>query len=110
MVDFHVIGHIAFSTFHRQQHHRHLPRFFLDLNDVAVLDQARRDIDPLTIDADVAMVDELTEEIQDKILSTIPMGRFGTPEDVAEAVVFLASDGASYITGQVLTIDGGMIA
>ena len=57
-----------------------------------------------------AMVDELTEETQDKILSTIPMGRFGTPEDVAEAVVFLASDGASYITGQVLTIDGGMIA
>ena len=59
---------------------------------------------------DTAMVDELTAETQDKILSTIPMGRFGTPEDVAEAVVFLASDGASYITGQVLTIDGGMIA
>ena len=59
---------------------------------------------------DTAMVDELTAETQDKILSTIPMGRFGRPEDVAEAVVFLASDGASYITGQVLTIDGGMIA
>ena len=57
-----------------------------------------------------AMVDELNEETQEKILSNIPMGRFGTPEDVAEAVVFLASDGASYITGQVLTIDGGMIA
>jgi 3-oxoacyl-[acyl-carrier protein] reductase len=57
-----------------------------------------------------AMVDELTEEVQEKILTTIPMGRFGTPEDVAEAVIFLASDGASYITGQVLTIDGGMIA
>jgi 3-oxoacyl-[acyl-carrier protein] reductase len=57
-----------------------------------------------------AMVDELSEETQGKILSTIPMGRFGTSEDVAEAVIFLASDGASYITGQVLTIDGGMIA
>jgi len=57
-----------------------------------------------------AMVDELTEKTQEKILTTIPMGRFGTPEDVAEAVIFLASDGASYITGQVLTIDGGMIA
>lgn len=57
-----------------------------------------------------AMVDELTEETQAKILDRIPMGRFGTPEDVAEAVVFLSSDGASYITGQVLTIDGGMIA
>ncbi len=57
-----------------------------------------------------AMVDELTEETQEKILARIPMGRFGTPEDVAEAVIFLCSDGASYITGQVLTIDGGMIA
>ena len=57
-----------------------------------------------------AMVEELSEETQAKILARIPMGRFGTPEDVAEAVVFLCSDGASYITGQVLTIDGGMIA
>ena len=56
------------------------------------------------------MVDELTEDTQAKILANIPMGRFGTPEDVAESVVFLCSDGASYITGQVLTIDGGMIA
>ena len=57
-----------------------------------------------------AMVDELSEDNQAKILANIPMGRFGTPEDVAEAVIFLCSDGASYITGQVLTIDGGMIA
>ena len=57
-----------------------------------------------------AMVAGLSEENQAKILARIPMGRFGTPEDVAEAVVFLCSDGASYITGQVLTIDGGMIA
>ena len=57
-----------------------------------------------------AMVEELSEETQAKILARIPMGRFGTPEDVAEAVVFLCSDGAAYITGQVLTIDGGMIA
>lgn len=56
------------------------------------------------------MVEELSEENQAKILARIPMGRFGAPEDVAEAVVFLCSDGASYITGQVLTIDGGMIA
>ena len=57
-----------------------------------------------------AMVAELSEETQAKILARIPMGRFGKPEDVAEAVVFLCSDGAGYITGQVLTIDGGMIA
>lgn len=57
-----------------------------------------------------SMVEEIPEDKQDKILARIPMGRFGTPEDVAEAVIFLSSDGASYITGQVLTIDGGMIA
>ena len=56
------------------------------------------------------MVDELNEETRKRILDRIPMGRFGTAEDVAEAVVFLCSDGAGYITGQVLTIDGGMIA
>jgi 3-oxoacyl-[acyl-carrier protein] reductase len=56
------------------------------------------------------MVEEIPEDKQEKILARIPMGRFGTPEDVAEAVIFLSSDGASYITGQVLTIDGGMIA
>jgi len=56
------------------------------------------------------MVEQLSEETQKQILSRIPMGRFGTAEDVAEAVVFLCSDGAGYITGQVLTIDGGLIA
>ncbi len=38
------------------------------------------------------------------------MGRFGTPDDVSQAVLFLCSDAAAYITGQVLTIDGGLIA
>ena len=56
------------------------------------------------------MVEQLPEDTQKQILAKIPMGRFGTSEDVAEAVVFLCSDGASYITGQVLTIDGGLIA
>jgi 3-oxoacyl-[acyl-carrier protein] reductase len=56
------------------------------------------------------MVDSLSEETQKKILGRIPMGRFGTAEDVSHAVLFLCSDGAGYITGQVLTIDGGMIA
>ena len=56
------------------------------------------------------MAEDLPEETRKQILSRIPMGRFGAAEDVAEAVLFLCSDGAGYITGQVLTIDGGMIA
>ena len=56
------------------------------------------------------MVEDLSEETRQQILSRIPMGRFGTPEDVAETVAFLCGDGASYITGQVLTVDGGLIA
>ena len=56
------------------------------------------------------MVEQLPEETRKQILSRIPMGRFGAAEDVAEAVVFLCSEGAAYITGQVLTIDGGLIA
>ena len=56
------------------------------------------------------MVEQLSEGTRQRILDRIPMGRFGTPEDVAEAVLFLCGQGAAYITGQVLTIDGGMIA
>ncbi len=56
------------------------------------------------------MVEDLPEETQKQILSRIPMGRFGAAEDVAQAVEFLCSEGAGYITGQVLTIDGGLIA
>jgi 3-oxoacyl-[acyl-carrier protein] reductase len=55
------------------------------------------------------MTDLLPEEVRKKYLENIPLGRFGTPEDVADAVAFLASDHASYITGQVIDIDGGLV-
>ena len=54
------------------------------------------------------MTGALTEEMKQGFLSSIPLGRFGAPEDIAKAVAFLASDGAGYITGQVLGVDGGM--
>jgi 3-oxoacyl-[acyl-carrier protein] reductase len=54
------------------------------------------------------MTENLSEETRAKLLERIPLARFGSAEDVARAVVFLASDGAGYITGQVIQVDGGM--
>lgn len=54
------------------------------------------------------MTDPLPNELKEKMKSLIPLGRFGTDGDVASAVVFLASDEAGYITGQVLGVNGGM--
>jgi 3-oxoacyl-[acyl-carrier protein] reductase len=55
------------------------------------------------------MTDVLSEKVKDTIMTTIPLKRLGNPEDVANAVAFLASDEASYITGQVINVDGGMV-
>ncbi|MBI5203840.1 MAG: 3-oxoacyl-[acyl-carrier-protein] reductase [Nitrospirae bacterium] len=55
-----------------------------------------------------AMTDALPENVKDEMKRAIPLGRFGTPEDVANAVVFLASPEAGYITGQVIHVNGGM--
>jgi 3-oxoacyl-[acyl-carrier protein] reductase len=54
------------------------------------------------------MTHALEPELQERIRAQIPLGRFGTPEEVAELVVFLASDRAAYITGQVVHINGGL--
>jgi len=54
------------------------------------------------------MTDVLSDEAKAKLASQIPMGSLGSPEDVAQAVLFLASDQSRYITGQVLAVDGGM--
>lgn len=55
------------------------------------------------------MTSELSEEVKATALSHIPLGRMGTAEEVAKAVLFLASDDATYITGQVIVVDGGMV-
>ena len=55
------------------------------------------------------MTDKLDEEVKEKMKSSIPLGRLGTPQDVANLVCFLASDEAEYITGQTFNVDGGMV-
>ena len=55
------------------------------------------------------MTAKLPEDIKKKMLEAIPLAKLGTPQDVANLCLFLASDESSYITGQVITIDGGMV-
>ena len=55
------------------------------------------------------MTNELNDEIKEQMKSSIPLGRLGTPDDVANLVCFLASDEAGYITGQTFNVDGGMV-
>jgi 3-oxoacyl-[acyl-carrier protein] reductase len=63
-------------------------------------------VTPGFVDTDMTAV--LNEEIRQKMLSGIPLKRFGKPEDIAAAVVYLASDDAGYVTGSVLKVNGGM--
>ena len=55
-----------------------------------------------------AMTDKIPADLREKMVQSIPLGRMGQPEDVARGVLFLAGPDASYITGQVLVVDGGM--
>jgi len=57
---------------------------------------------------DTGMTGDLPEAAVESMMSNVPLGRSGTPEEVADAVAFLASDRSAYITGQVLAVDGGM--
>jgi 3-oxoacyl-[acyl-carrier protein] reductase len=56
------------------------------------------------------MTEKLPEALKTRYLESIPAGRFGTPEDVAALIAFLVSDGAAYINGQTIAIDGGLYA
>ena len=55
------------------------------------------------------MTDVLSDQVKKAAAAQIPLGHFGKPEDVADAVVFLASEKSRYITGQVIHVDGGMV-
>ena len=55
-----------------------------------------------------ATSDVLSEEMKQKVMSWVPMGRFGEPDEIAPVVAFLASDDARYITGEIIRVDGGM--
>lgn len=55
------------------------------------------------------MTDALTEAQRESAMATIPLGRFGNPEEVANAALFLASDLSNYLTGQVIAVDGGLL-
>ncbi len=63
-------------------------------------------IAPGYIDTDMTSV--LSDSVKETIIGTIPLGRMGHVDDIAQAAVFLASDAANYITGQVISVDGGM--
>jgi 3-oxoacyl-[acyl-carrier protein] reductase len=58
---------------------------------------------------DTEMTRVLDEKIKDKLVEQIPLSRLGLPEDIAHSVVFLVSSRSSYITGQVLNVNGGML-
>jgi 3-oxoacyl-[acyl-carrier protein] reductase len=58
---------------------------------------------------ETSMIENLPQQMKDEVLKTLPLRRFGRPEEIAHAVSYVASDDAGYMTGQVLVVDGGMV-
>ena len=82
------------------------------LTKTSALELARRGINCNAVAPgfiETAMTEQLSEEVRAGWLERIPLGRGGTPEEVAAAVVFLAGRASAYMTGQVLVVDGGMV-
>ncbi len=104
-----VVGHIGNIG---QAHYSASKSAILGFSKSLAMEIATRNVTvnmvvPGFIDTD--MTNELDERVRDNLLSNIPMGRMGQPEEVANAVVFLASSQSSYITGSTIFVDGGMI-
>ena len=55
------------------------------------------------------MTADLPQDVKDMVAKQVPLARYGQPEEIASVIAFLASDAASYVTGQVINIDGGLI-
>ena len=79
----------------------------LQFDEFAKYDAASNTFDECVAAPDLLASAKAGEERRKMILSLTPLGRFGTPDDVAKAVVFLASDDSSYVTGIELCVDGG---
>ncbi len=104
-----VVGHIGNVG---QAHYSASKSAILGFSKSLAMEIATRNVTvnmvvPGFIDTDMTNV--LDEKVRDNLLSNIPLGRMGQPEEVANAVVFLASSQSSYITGSTIFVDGGMI-
>ncbi len=98
--------------FHGQTNYAAAKAGVIGLTRVLAKELARRQITVNAVAPGViqtAMLGELRPEVLAEYLKQIPVGRLGTPQDVAHAVLFLASEESSYITGQVLPVTGGWI-